>query len=73
MSRFAEQIADGKPPIWVAYLLAPAFMVFCGLRVIVRSESPLPLTVILLAMGLVCAITLHAWVLLKHWFTARNR
>ena len=50
-----------KLPIWSAYLIAPAFVLVCTAKVIIKSESPFLIGILAIGLGLVCAAALHAY------------
>lgn len=52
-------------PIWLAYVIAPAFILVIASITIFRSESPLFMVAISIAMGLCCAAVLHGYILIK--------
>lgn len=59
-------------PIWAAYLAAPLVLLALTYPVIVKSESPGVLIAFLVVCGLVCAVTLHGYVVLKKWLTSKR-
>ena len=54
-------IDEAKMPIWLAYVLAPAFMLFVAGKIILRSENSVLLAAIAYGIGMLCAATLHAY------------
>jgi hypothetical protein len=61
-----------KMPMWLAYILAPTFLLLVGGKVILNSESPLPLVAMIGGAGLVCAAVLHGYVVLKQRLFGRK-
>lgn len=55
-----------KMPIWLAYILAPAFLLLVSGKVILNSESPIALTAMMGGCGIICAGALHGYTVLKN-------
>ena len=60
-------------PVWLAYILAPVFILLCAMPVMIRSESPVVLAAASIGCGLLCAATLHAYVAVKRRFVRGMR
>ena len=59
-------------PIGVAYVAAPLLLIAFAYPVIAKSESPWVLIAILVVFGLICAMTLHGYIVFKKWLTSKR-